>query len=442
MREDALLPALNRKLEEWPRGGGYAVAFSGGADSTLLLTALVRLECGAPLRALHVDHALHPDSARWATHCETTARALGVEYLGVRVTVDRDSPLGLEAAARTARYRALRALLSSGETLLTAHHADDQIETLLLRMLRGTGARGLRGIVEYAPFGPGYLGRPLLEFTRAQLNAQAQRWGASWIEDPANRDPARDRNYLRLHVLPALTARWPAAPRMAQRLARQMAEADEILDERAAEDARGLERLDRVPRSLLLELAPSRRSNLLRYLLRQLGLPMPSARQLQELVASLRVQRRDARPRVAWPGGEGRVYRDALYLFAPLPPASGPLLRAPVTAAAAWAGPEGRVALVPTDGAGLPERWLGAGLTLRFRAGGERLRPLGRTCGCSLKRWLHDAAVVPWMRGRLPLLFHGERLVAVADLALDESAAAAPDVRRFAVSWTDHPPVH
>lgn len=440
MIDDPLLVALARKLDEWPRGAGFAVAFSGGADSTLLLAALARLPAARPLRALHVDHGLHPDSAHWAEQCAATSRTLGVEYVETRVAVDRGSPLGLEAAARTERYRALRELLAADETLLTAHHADDQLETLLLRLLRGTGARGLRGIVEHARFGRGYLGRPLLDFTRAELRTHAERFGLAWIEDPSNRDAAHDRNYLRLHVLPALSARWPAAPRMAQRLARQMAEAGELLAARAAEDARALERLDRVPLGVLRELPASRRNNLLRYLLSELGLSTPNARQLRELVASLDVHRPDAQTRVAWPGAEARIYRSSLYLLAPLPARSAPGTSAPLSRAAAWIGPEGRVELVPTDGDGLPDTWIDAGVTVRFRAGGERFRPLGRGFGCSLKRWLHDAGIVPWMRARVPLIFRGDRLAAVADLALDESAAA-PAARRYAVSWTGHPPV-
>ena len=161
------------------------VAFSGGLDSTVLLATLCRLEAPARIRAAHVDHGLNPRSGEWREHCERVAKAHGVEFVGVPVAVDRASGEGLEAAAREARYGALRDLLVPGEWLLTAHHADDQLETVLLRMLRGTGIRGLRGIIGFGPFGAGWLGRPLLGFAREELGAEADRRRLAWIEEPS-----------------------------------------------------------------------------------------------------------------------------------------------------------------------------------------------------------------------------------------------------------------
>jgi tRNA(Ile)-lysidine synthase len=171
---DVFAARVRAVLDEWTERGApprVTVAYSGGLDSTVLLAALCRSRLSLPLRAAHVDHGLHERSAEWSAHCARVAAALGVELVAVRVAVDRSTGEGLEAAAREARYRALRELLVKGEWLLTAHHADDQLETLLLRMLRGTGVRGLRGILPFAPFGVGWLGRPLLSFMRAELRA-------------------------------------------------------------------------------------------------------------------------------------------------------------------------------------------------------------------------------------------------------------------------------
>jgi tRNA(Ile)-lysidine synthase len=394
------------------------------------------------LRALHVDHGIHADSPRWEAHCRSAAAALGVAYECMRVEVPRASGLGLEAAAREARYAALGARLEAGELLVTAHHADDQLETLFLRMLRGTGVRGLRGILELAPCGRGFLGRPLLRFTRAELTAVAESWGLTRLEDPANADPRHDRSFLRAAVLPAITRRWPSAAHAAQGLAERMRDAEEILDAVAAADLAAAGAARRIPRAALEPLSAARRRNLLRLALRELALPMPSAERLEDMLAAVLTARADARTQLRWPGGEARVYRQHLYLFAPLAAASAPRASAQLTVDGRWLGPEGELTFrAATDGAGLPAEWLAAGLTLRFRAGGERFRPLGRAHHAPLKHWFQEAGVVPWLRDRIPLLYRNAELVAVGDLWLAASTADVPAARRYAVVWAGHPPL-
>ena len=443
MREETFLDTLAAKLQIWRGAGatGFAVAFSGGLDSTLLLTALARLGLRLPLRALHIDHGLSPESQAWEALCRSAAARLGTPYASTRIVVPRDSGLGLEAAARAERYRALEKMLGVGEILLTAHHGDDQLETVLLRMLRGAGTRGLRGIVELSPFGRGYLGRPLLGFAKSELREQARFWGLDWVDDPANESLAHDRNYLRLRVVPALAQRWHAAPRMAQRLAEQMADAEEILETMALQDACALASEDRIAREELVDLSPSRQRNLLRHLVRSAGLATPSAQKLEELRGAALHSAADARTHIRWPGGEGRFYRGCLYFLRPLAPPSGPDFRGRVARKAPWSGPEGDLHFVPSEDEGLPQSWLDEGLELRFRAGGERFAPLPGARSVALKRWLHDARIVPWMRGRVPLLYRQGQLVAVADLTLDATVRDAPTEPRWRVAWGSHPPV-
>jgi tRNA(Ile)-lysidine synthase len=443
---DVFAAKLRAVLEEWaalhppPR---VTIAFSGGLDSTVLLATLGRLALPAPVRAAHVDHGLQPRSAEWSAHCAAVAAAHGAEFVGVRVGVDRASGDGLEAAARAARYGALGRLLVPGEWLLTAHHADDQLETLLLRMLRGTGVRGLRGIIAFRPFGPGWLGRPLLGLTREDLRVEASARQLTWIDDPSNAEPRHDRNYLRLHVLPALQARWPAAAQHAERLAEQASDAERLLEAVAGEDARCLVEPWHLPRATLAALDPARQRNLLRHLLRGVGLDAPSARKVAELRRALLESHAESRARVRWPGGEGRIHRGALYLMASLPPASPPGYTARLVAGAPWVGAEGRVELVRSpDGNGLPHSWLEDGLTLRFRGGGERFRARGRVHRHSLKHLFQEGGVVPWMRDRVPLLYRGDELAAIGDLWISADADAAPASEpRWCVQWTEHPPV-
>jgi tRNA(Ile)-lysidine synthase len=444
--QEALLAKLRGVLDDWASGTApprVTVAFSGGVDSTVLLAALHGLDLGMPLRAAHVDHGLHPDSERWSRHCAAVAAELGVELVTRRVAVDRASPHGLEAAAREARYAALGELLIPGEWLLTAHHADDQLETLLLRLLRGSGVRGLRGIVAFGPFATGWLGRPLLECTRAELGAVARSMKLTWLEDPSNRETRHDRNYLREQVLPALRARWPAAAHHAERLAAQMSDAEQLLEAFAVSDAESLAAPWFLPRAVLAGLSAARQRNLLRYLVRQVGMGTPSARKIEELRATLFTARANSSPVVVWPTGQARVFRKALFLLAPLSKPSSRGYTASLAKGERWSGPEGHVALVPAAGAhGLPESWLADGLTLRFRGGGERFRPSGRAHHHTLKHLFQEAGVVPWMRTRVPMLYRGSELVAIGDLWITADADAAPaDEPRWRVEWTRTAPL-
>src|SRR5690606_28052239 len=219
--------------------------------------------------------------------------------------------------ARRARYAALAAELAPGEILLTAHHADDQLETLLLRLLRGTGVRGLRGILPVARLGRSLVARPLLGFTRAELAAVADRWGLEWLEDPSNRSLDFDRNLIRTRLAPIIRERWgDSAAHRASRLADAMRDAESILDDVARRDLAdaGAER-GRVPLAPLRALGDARQRNALRRAIRDAGLPMPDARRLDALRRAIGSGPDDAVRRVEWRGAEARVHRDRLYLL-------------------------------------------------------------------------------------------------------------------------------
>lgn len=441
---DTFLAKLGRQMAELERAcapSAFAVAFSGGRDSSVLLAGCRRLDLGLPLRALHVDHGLQPDSRQWARHCAQAARDQGVEFRSVRVEIGGRSSHGLEAQAREHRYRALGELLGAGEMLLTAHHQDDQLETVLLRLFRGAGVKGLRGIVASGALGRGFLGRPLLAFSRAEISAAAQAWELQWLEDPSNRDLRFDRNYLRATVLPSIRRRWPAVARTVSRAAAQMADAEGVLDALADRDARGIDDPSRISLAALRALDAPRRRNLLRHLLRSLDLPLPSARQLEQLLGAVDVARPDARACVRWPGAEAHVYGDRLYLMAELAP---PTTRRPagrVRPGQPWSGPEGRIELVAAaDGPALPDAWAREGLDVRFRAGGERLKLYGAAHHRPLKKLLQEARIVPWMRARMPLLYHDGQLVAVGELWISDRARAAPSAAPgWRVRWSGHP---
>ncbi|MDS4028479.1 MAG: tRNA lysidine(34) synthetase TilS [Candidatus Contendobacter sp.] len=438
------LECLDTLLARHPQARRLVIGYSGGLDSQVLLHGLATHRGRWPertLAAIYVDHGLQTASAAWGEHCGEVCHALDIPFRALRVDARPEPGESPEAAARRARYAALAAELELDTALLTAHHRDDQAETLLLQLLRGAGPHGLAAMPLAARLGRGWLLRPLLAVDRADLLAYAQAHQLRWIEDASNTDPGFDRNYLRHRVLPLLRERWPAANRALARSARWCAEAAAWFDLEATVDlARiGTDRPDGLHLPALRELGAIRQRNLLRYWLRQLGLPIPDHRQLEHVLRDGLTARHDRQPRIHWPGGEIRRYRDTLYAMSPLAPHDAH--RHFVWRAGANGYPPlelpgiGELALRETSGAGLRATVLAGGeLIVRFRQGGERFRPAGRRHGQELKKLWQEAGVPPWERDRLPLLYRtiqeegktGAELVAVVGLGVAAETGAAP----------------
>lgn len=216
---------LSQLLIAHPQICRLIVGYSGGLDSHVLLHGLAMHRpywLTQKLEAIYVDHGLQTASAVWGEHCAEVCRDLNMPFRVLKIDarpVPGESP---EAAARRARYAALAAELGFDSALLTAHHRDDQAETLLLQLLRGAGPYGLAAMPAVSRLGQGRLLRPFLEVDRAELLAYAGKHGLRWIEDASNTDTGFDRNYLRHRVLPLLRERWPAVNRTLSRSARSV----------------------------------------------------------------------------------------------------------------------------------------------------------------------------------------------------------------------------
>jgi tRNA(Ile)-lysidine synthase len=445
------------------RGAQLCVAFSGGADSTALLATLAQLAALQPrwqlqLRAVHVDHALQAGSAGRARRARAAARRLAVPCTVVRRAVRVARGESVEAAARATRYTALRAARRPDEWLLLAHHADDQLETVLLQLLRGAGPAGLAASPERA----GRELRPLLPLRRAALRAFLAAGRLAWIEDPSNADTRFDRNFLRRELLPPLLARWPGAPVAVARSARLMAEATQLLAAQA--DAQ----LDRARdgqalcAAALRVLALPARRNLLRRWLQNLGLPLPDERRLRELAGPLLKARADAQPCVRWPGAEVRRQGERLHAIA-LPaaagssPATGVLPPAAAAGEAREAWPSagiswdwrrnrrlalpggGTLELRPDPHGGVLRAALPDCLRVAPRAGGERLP--GVAGSRRVKELLRLQGLPAWQRGQVPLVHDDNQLLAVGDAWIAPALAPVKGARgaRLRLRWL--PPV-
>lgn len=439
-------------LEREDAGPALCVALSGGRDSVALLGALVQLRKQQrwrhlQVRAVHVDHQLRPLSPEWARFCRALGRRWAVPVSVRRVEVSRERGRSLEAEARNARYAALAERLRVGECLLTAHHLEDQLETLLLQLMRGAGVRGLAAMPASTTFARGRLLRPCLELPREMLARFVARTGASFVEDDSNVDPRFDRNYLRAEVLPRLQARWPVAARVAARSAAHLAEAQSLLEELATVDLAWLAPQGHVRLEALARLSAARQRNALRAWLHREGLALPDAVHLERIRRELPTARLDAQPIVRWAGGEVRRFRGELHALPPSAATSKRTADRPRSLSWRWArghalalGPGlGRWRLRADPHGAIDGTSLPAVLRVRWRAGGERIALQSGGPRHTLKEILRASGVVPWERERIPLLYAGRRLVAVGDLVVAASfrAEGVRRLGRLSLEWLD-----
>ncbi len=423
---------IQNLLAAHPTIQGLILGYSGGVDSHVLLHLLAS-QCenweGRTLTAVYVDHGLQPASARWGQHCAEVCRKLEVDFRRLRVDAQPQVGESPEAAARRARYRALALLLGARDALLTAHQRDDQAETLLLQLLRGAGPHGLAAMPPVAPLGRGVLWRPLLNVERAEILAYAEYHGLHWIEDTSNLSREPDRNYLRHEILPLLKARWPAFSGTMARSARLCAEAAVLLDDLADLDLIQVatERPDCLAIPALQALAENRQRNALRRWFRKLHLPSPNAHHLESILREAISAPHDRQPLIHWPGCEVRRYRERLYAMEPLPSHdSSRVFPLPPELTELSIPGIGQLQLNRIQGQGIRlAALIGRSLTVRFRQGGERFRPIGRSHSQELKKLLQEADIPPWERDRLPLLYVDEVLVAVVKLGISAEWAAS-----------------
>lgn len=410
-----------------------ALALSGGLDSVVLLDLLKPLgaKLGFQFSAIHVNHQLSSRAGEWAEFCAGLCMDYEIPLQIVAVNVAEAVGESLEAAARAARYAAL--LACKADFIVLAHHLDDQVETLLLQLLRGCGVAGASAMAEHS----GRLLRPLLQVSRSTLEEHARRRGLSWVDDESNADTRFDRNFLRHRLLPVVAERFPGYRETLGRASRNFSESACLQDELAAHDAVAAIRDGRLLVAALGRLSFARAKNLLRYYLKQHAILAPSAARIEDTLHQLLKAGADAGIRVAFGRVELRRFLGQVWVI-PLraPP--------PLSMCHAWQG-EGAIEL-PELG-GILKFWAvrGQGVslahlqqelpTIRVRQGGERLQPDCRRPRRSLKHLFQEAGLPPWERSRMPLLYSGETLVAATGVGVDCAYQAKPDEPGIMLEW-------
>lgn len=427
-------------------GAAITAALSGGLDSVVLLDCLTRLRTARPftLAALHVNHGLSPNAHSWAAFCRDLCCSRDVPLRIVEVCVERARGESLEAAARRVRYAVFRQHVSG--ILALAHHLDDQVETLMLQLLRGAGPRGAGAMpvtrVEVAGHDrnePFTILRPLLQVPRSRLDAYAREAKLSWVEDESNADTELDRNYLRARVLPVIEARFPGYRKTLARSADLFCEAAGLLDELAALDGANAVRDATLDVDTLRCLSEPRARNLLRWFLRLYGAEAPNAKRVAEAVRQLVNARVDGRVRVAIGSLELRRHGGRVHLVSVAPLSTEIAVWNGEAVLPAPGGP-GAVLFQSAEGAGIAlTRLTGREVTLRHRTGGERIRPDCRRPRRTLKNLLQEAHVEPWRRSRMPLLFCDGQLIWAPGIGIDCDWQAAPGEPGIVPEWRCHP---
>ncbi|WP_028864100.1 tRNA lysidine(34) synthetase TilS [Psychromonas aquimarina] len=412
----------------------FNIALSGGLDSVVLLHLFARLrdrDKKLSLCAHHVNHGLSANAESWTLFCRDLCEELGIQFIVSHVSLLKKSRTSLEALAREKRYLCLTAELSEKSYLVTAHHQDDQLETVLLALKRGSGTTGLQGILSRQKLTCGHLIRPLLNFSRQQLESYARDFQLNWIEDESNSDQVFDRNFIRHSITPLLKERWPAITKTAARTAGLCQEQQVLLDEIGAIDfqhcSSALLNQQVVDISRLKELSTARRNNVLRYWFKESSYSYPSSKQLLTIWQDIVLAAEDALPAMQFKGYSVRRYRGHLYLVKDLPALS---VHEPPKV---WSG-EPRLSLL--DGRvnlqfNIVRDKADNGEVLCFKRGAEiavyfrqqlpaklSCRPAGRSGSRTVKKLLHEYHVPPWLRDFVPFIMINGKLMSAVGLWL------------------------
>lgn len=408
------------------------VALSGGLDSVLLLHLMSRFWKGQrTVLAIHVNHQLQPNAGEAERFCRQLCAGLGVPLTVERVSVPVNSGAdsvtgGIEEAARHARYNVFERIVQPAELLLMAHHGDDQAETVLFRLLRGSGVGGLAGMPSARTIGQGRLHRPLLVFSREQLYGWALQAGLRWVEDPSNHDQTYDRNFLRHSVMPLLKARWPSLIKRLGHSARACGEQEELAASLAqihyASVAGGEGRL-RVAQ--MLGLSHVEQKNLLHWWITRGGYRFPTVANWRQAINDLLLAAPDREPEFRGNGYALRRFHGWIYLV-PDQPAVEIVPQTLLPESPLVFGPW-RLSLKSALTPECPP----PPIRISTRQGGERIRPRPGGPSKPLKKWLQEQRVAPWERSAIPLVSEGleeqGELVAVGDLWVsDKYCGEAP----------------
>ncbi|MEL0628143.1 tRNA lysidine(34) synthetase TilS [Psychromonas aquatilis] len=416
----SLLASLVNKQSAQPR---LIVALSGGVDSVVLLHLLKDFQGQYgqyQVIAHNVNHGLSENAQQWGSFCKDLCHQLAIPFISSHVVIQKKSRTSLEALARDARYQCFQEKMQDNDIILTGHHEDDQLETLLLALKRGSGSTGLQGIRTQQDFFTGSLLRPLLIFSRVQLVNYANEHGLQWIEDESNQNTDFDRNFIRHNVSPLLNKRWPAIAKSASRTAQLCQEQQSLLDEIAIEDLNACLVESFAQKTLLVSAAArfsdARRNNLIRHWLKSNGLQYPSHKQLKILWQEVALAAADKQPQLRLGTYLIRRYQGRLYIVSEQPLA---LPEKPLN----WSGED--ILWIDKNRLGVDFSAVSKELAKQYNVSCYLRKHLDASLTClpegrdkprTIKKLLHEYQVPPWLRDHVVFVFVDGQLIEALDV--------------------------
>jgi len=423
---------LQTVIDRLPRTRKFWVGFSGGADSTALLLALQRSRnhLTTPIHAIHFHHGLNPGADSWLDHCRDFCRTRDIPFSSRNLKIQPSGGISTEEESRNCRYQAVADLLGCDETYLTAHHADDQAETLFLNLMRGSGIEGLAGIPALRKLGNGRVARPLLQWRRAELEAYLLRHGVTWMEDPSNLDESFDRNFLRNNLFPTLETRWPGVVKRLTRSARIARLTSEALAEFVNSYSSDLlANNHKMPLAPLLQLEQPMQALVFRQWLRRQEIPALPEVRIHEFLDQLAASRASSRAEVRWSQWQLKLYHPFIWLqdLSILTNCARQLwtggMKLELGASLGYLQLHGSPLCIP-QGWQVDSRRSGG--KIRLRAGGSRQ---------TLKELFRQSGIPPWMRLSIPVLYWGEEAVAIGDWIIADRLKSWLDSNGLEYRW-------
>ena len=428
---------FNNHLNQANNPKKIIVAYSGGLDSTVLLHSLTRINFKIPILAIHINHQQHHLSGEWEKFCIDTAKAFEVKLISEKIQIEKNSGKGTECEMRDQRYMVLRKYIELDDWLITAHHKNDQAETLLLSILRGSGVDGLSGIKPSRRFADGMLIRPLLGYSKDELLNYAKVKNLKWIEDLSNEDNSFDRNFLRNKIIPQLEKRWPSINKRFSKVTSLALEASERSEDIAKIDLFNTGNDKYIDSEKFIKLSDNRQRNLIRYILRMKNLQQPSYKQLMDGTNALRyIIKSNKNKYIKLPDADIHNYRKKIYVTSRIPKKNIEFMNLFPNKTIHLDHGMGSISLNKSKDTGIDPRILQDGLKVSFRVGGEIIKPNGKKHHYKLKKLFQEYKIYPWMRGRIPLFFYENEIVSVGNLWIAEKFSKS---NGYIIKWDQKP---